>query len=106
MYRMILCAAATLLVATTVRPAAADDYDACLQATGDEAIPTCTRALVHNPNEVGAYVTRALGYVRKREYDRAIADFDQAIRLDPNVAEVYAARGAAYATRGDHDRAI
>jgi tetratricopeptide (TPR) repeat protein len=47
-----------------------------------------------------------LAYVHKREYDRAIPDFDQALRLTPNDADAFDNRGWAYAHKGDYKRAI
>lgn len=41
----------------------------------------------------------------KREYDKAIADYDEAIRLDPDYALAYMNRAAAYRTKGDTERA-
>ena len=42
----------------------------------------------------------------KKDYDRAIADYDQAIRLNPNYAAAYNSRGLAYDDKRDYDRAI
>jgi tetratricopeptide (TPR) repeat protein len=39
-----------------------------------------------DPNYARAFANRGIVYGRKREYDRAIQDFDQAIRLDPDLA--------------------
>jgi predicted Zn-dependent protease len=47
-----------------------------------------------------------IAYHDKRDFDRAIGDFDEAIRLDPNDAKAYANRGIAYGCKGDYDRAI
>ena len=43
---------------------------------------------------------------RKRDHDKAIADYNEAIRLKPDFAEAYNARGNAYDEKGDHDKAI
>ena len=40
----------------------------------------------------------------KRDYDRAIADYDAAIRLDPKFAGAIANRGLAYEGKGDFER--
>jgi lipoprotein NlpI len=53
-----------------------------------------------------AFNNRGSAYLDKRDYDRAIADYDQAIRLDPKNANVYTNRGNAYRSKGDYDRAI
>jgi tetratricopeptide (TPR) repeat protein len=44
-------------------------------------------------------------YNHKRDYDRALADFDQAIRLNPADVPAYVDRGIAYSAKGDHERA-
>lgn len=38
------------------------------------------------------FYNRGTAYAGKREYDRAIQDYDQAIRLDPNFAPAFDAR--------------
>jgi len=45
-------------------------------------------------------------YGDKREYDRAIEDFNQAIRLDPHNAPAFNNRGRAFGGRREYDRAI
>ena len=47
-----------------------------------------------------------MAYLHKREYDRAIPDFDQALRLTPNDADAFDSRGSAYAHKGDYERAM
>ena len=42
----------------------------------------------------------------KRDYDRAIEDYNKSIRLEPWVASTYLNRGYAYDNKGDYDRAI
>lgn len=49
---------------------------------------------------------RGKAYVKKGDYDRAIADFSTFIQIDPNRAETYNNRGVAYGAKGDLDRAI
>jgi tetratricopeptide (TPR) repeat protein len=45
-------------------------------------------------------------YFDKKDYDRAIKDYDEAIRLDGKDATDYLNRGAAYDNKGDLDRAL
>src|SRR5215475_14961592 len=96
MYRTILRAVATVLVATVVRPASADDARVCGQAAGEDAIAACTRMLALDPNNAVAYVNRGLAYAGKKAYDRAISEFDQAIRIDPKYVMAYNNRGLTY----------
>jgi tetratricopeptide (TPR) repeat protein len=42
----------------------------------------------------------------KRQYDRAIEDYDEAIRLDPNEALYVKNRGNAFRIIGQYDRAV
>jgi len=56
-----------------------------------------------DPNE---YVRRGREWGEKREYDRAIAEFNEALRLDPKNAGAYFQRGYALQSKGDYARAI
>jgi Flp pilus assembly protein TadD len=51
-----------------------------------------------------AYNNRGIAYADKRDYDRAIADYNQAIRLNPN-SSAYNNRGAAYYNKGNKTQA-
>src|SRR5262249_50255351 len=53
-----------------------------------------------------AYYSSGNAHLNKRDYDRAIADYDQAIELDPKYAIVYVYRGNAYQAKKDYDRAV
>ena len=73
-------------------------------------ISGCTAVLqsdgVSEGNRAVAYVNRGMGYAGKKDYDRAIADFNEAIRINPNFAIAYNNRGSAVQSKGDYDRAI
>jgi tetratricopeptide (TPR) repeat protein len=65
------------------------------------------------PPDGPSYCRRGSWHLSRREYDRAIADFNAAIQLDPRFAEAYSNRGLArfqlkhYAEAiGDYERAI
>lgn len=45
-------------------------------------------------------------YLQKREYPKAIAEFDEAIRLDSKYIEAYYGRGRAYSGSNNPDRAM
>jgi cob(I)alamin adenosyltransferase len=51
MYRVVILAAAALLVAIAVRPVRADDRSVCVYGTVDEAIAACSRLLAVNPKD-------------------------------------------------------
>jgi tetratricopeptide (TPR) repeat protein len=90
-------------------------------AAPDLQISGCT-AVIQSGKYTGknlaiAFNNRGVGYYKKQDYDRAIADYDQAIRVDPlpGVAaddrgrtgtNVYNNRGYAYFAKKDHARAI
>jgi tetratricopeptide (TPR) repeat protein len=57
-------------------------------------------------NRATAYCDRGIAYGGKRDYDRALADFNEAIRLDPKLAAAYYRRGNIYGNKRDYDRAI
>ena len=44
--------------------------------------------------------------MNKKNYERAITDFNEAIRLDANDPQGYTCRGGAYLEKKDYDRAI
>jgi lipoprotein NlpI len=52
-----------------------------------------TRAIELEPNLVFAYQARGTAYAHKREYERAIQDYDQALRLNPYADGVLVGRG-------------
>ena len=90
--------------------AAADDWETCAKAWGDTAIAACTRAIgsprFKDRDLVRLYYNRGIEYDEKRDYDRAIADYNEVIRLDPIYAKAYCDRGNAWRNKGDLDRAI
>ena len=89
---------------------AADDSDTCYKESGDVAIATCSRLIASGRFRArrlaGLYDNRGMEYRRKRQYDRAIADFDEAIRLDPKYSNAFKNRGDAYRDMGEYDGAI
>ena len=42
----------------------------------------------------------------KKDYDKAIADYNEAIRLDPGYAHAYNGRGKTWSAKKDYDKAI
>jgi serine/threonine protein kinase len=53
-----------------------------------------------------AYYNRGFTYMDKKDYVRAIKDFNVAIRVDPNVAVFYYHRGIAWSCRGESEKAL
>jgi tetratricopeptide (TPR) repeat protein/formylglycine-generating enzyme required for sulfatase activity len=71
------------------------------------ATPELTPApSVNARSDPGFYNNRGLSYFNKKEYDKAISDYNEAIRLQPNHAAAYNNRGNAYQAMKDYDKAI
>ena len=110
------CTCLAIIAMTTVvmfgfgGAAAADDWETCAKAWGDTAIAACTRAIgsprFKDRDLVRLYYNRGIEYDEKRDYDRAIADYNEVIHLDPIYAKAYCDRGNAWRNKGDLDRAI
>src|SRR5438128_2558409 len=49
---------------------------------------------------------KGLEWLKKKEYDKAIADFSEAIRILPDNATGYLTRGGAYHSKKEYDKAI
>lgn len=79
-------------------PAAADAD--CYNEDIETRIRGCTELLTRNGLSVetrsGAFATRALGYSLKRDYGRAIEDYNQSLALIPNFATALNNRAWAY----------
>src|SRR5215510_15079014 len=95
------------------RGAESPAWKACVneeKAPPDVQIKGCT-TVIHSGRESTknlaiAFNNRGNGFHAKKQYDRAIADYDDAIELNPRYANAYSNRGAAYAHKRDYDRAI
>ena len=80
------------------------------KASPDLQISGCTTVIQSGKetqkNRAVAYTNRGNAYLGKKDYDRAIADYNKAIELEPKLAAAYANRGLAYGAKGDIDGAI
>ncbi len=52
------------------------------------------------------YERRGLAYLEKRQYNKAISDFDKALKMNPGAAYAYHNRGRAYGEQCQYDLAI
>jgi tetratricopeptide (TPR) repeat protein len=82
----------------------------CQSGDTDSRIAGCT-ALIQagqdtTKNLSVIYNNRGSAYNGKRDYDRAIQDYNEAIRLNPSYSYTYRERGLAYNGKRDYDRAI
>ena len=89
-----------------------DDAQKCAETKDnpDLRIHYCTRAIqsgqLSNENLAGGFNNRGNAYADKKDYDRAIQDYNEAIRLNQRNASALYNRGNAYANKQDYDRAI
>lgn len=58
-------------------------------------ITDTTAKLERDPYDAGLYVARGKAYYCKRQYEKALSDFNQAIEIDSENAEAYRGRGSA-----------
>ncbi|MBX3548847.1 MAG: tetratricopeptide repeat protein [Xanthobacteraceae bacterium] len=101
------------LLAFTV-PASAQTANDCYQATlktDDQAIiRICTQALDRGglSNEDRSITTsnRGLGYLRIKEYDKAIIDFSEALLINPKNPYSFNFRGECWREKGNFERAL
>ena len=61
---------------------------------------------IRNPLIRGEFGVKGVDWIKKGDYDRAIANYDRAIWLQPDYIDAYYNRGLAYSNKGDYDRAI
>jgi tetratricopeptide (TPR) repeat protein len=67
---------------------------------------TRTRRNGTSPKNAAAFNNRANALPRRRQYDRALQDYEEALRLDPNNALYFRNRGNAYRITGERDRGL
>jgi lipoprotein NlpI len=111
---LVACAAFGLLDSAPALAQTQQQIDWCVNKGNvfapDLAIGGCTASIQSGrwsgKNLAWAFQDRGLAFRAKRDYDRAIADFDQAIRLDPKMSDAFRERGAAYMDEQDCDRAF
>jgi tetratricopeptide (TPR) repeat protein len=103
---MVVLGASASLAAQTRE----ENWTQCKADDPDLSIAGCTK-IIQAANETdvdmsNAFDNRGASYAQKKDYDRAIQDFDQAIRLNPVNAQAFRNRGATYRYKKDNDRAI
>ncbi|QFZ12078.1 tetratricopeptide repeat protein [Anabaena sp. YBS01] len=74
----------------------------------EKALAESDEAIKLNPNDVDAYLGRAMIRHFSKDYAGAISDYEQAIKLRPRPKDVsvYSNSGKAHAELGDHKSAI
>lgn len=102
------------LFATVSFSASAQTADDCYRATlrtdDREIIRICSAALERGEmNDEDRSITisnRGLGYLRDKQYDRAIIDFSDALIVNPRNPFSFNFRGEAWREKGNFDRAL
>jgi len=91
-------------------PALADDLHTCIYESGETALQACTRAINSGDYKgvdlANAYINRGAEWLRKDDYDRAIADSTQALKLFPDSTLAHSNRGLAWKMKGDLTQAL
>lgn len=82
------------------------DAPAPWEDDSEKRIAACTKRLAADPNNVAAYYECACAYIKKCEYNQAIADFDEIIRCDPADAEAFRSRGHQRVNVGAYTEAL
>lgn len=67
-----------------------------LNRNHDDALVSASVAILLNPNDPDAYITRGIAYMDRGQQDEAIADFTRAIDLHPKAVIAYYNRGCSY----------
>ncbi len=82
------------------------DFDACKSGqNADQRIAACTRLIgteqLSSPDLANAFHQRGAAWAAKRDFDRAIADFDEALRANPIHAFAHYDRFMAQQNKGE-----
>jgi tetratricopeptide (TPR) repeat protein len=84
-------------------------WNNCASADPDTSIEACTKILrgkESRKHQAVALSNRAYSYIKKDQFDEAIADATKAIERDPKYVYAHDARATGYYRKNDHDRAI
>ena len=82
----------------------------CRGEYSEHLIGACSAVIRSHPDSpevlARAFFYQGRALAAKRQFDRAIYDFDQAIRLDPDFPDAFNFRGVAWVGQGQFERAI
>jgi tetratricopeptide (TPR) repeat protein len=110
-----LAGMALILTSISILPARAQSTDEAKCTTPadippDERISGCTSVIESGKfglqGIIRAYFVRSSAYLRKGDFDLAVADYTQIIQRYPKNWQAYFCRGHAYFRKGDIERAI
>uniref|UniRef100_Q07IV2 Peptidase C14, caspase catalytic subunit p20 n=1 Tax=Rhodopseudomonas palustris (strain BisA53) TaxID=316055 RepID=Q07IV2_RHOP5 len=112
----LLCVAAGMLLWLGVAPAQAQSRaqlgPLCTSdaTPAEQQIDACNKIIAlkvfSGAKLASVYFWRAVGWNKKGQYDRVIADATEALRLQPGNVALYNLRGSAYFDKGEYDIAI
>jgi tetratricopeptide (TPR) repeat protein len=71
-----------------------------------DRIQLWSHAISVKPNASKALKNRGTAYLEKKEYNKAVLDFDQALKIEPDFAEAFYARGLAHLRMENLDPAL
>src|SRR5262249_27074600 len=101
---------AVVALAESPTAAAATDWDACEQLSGDLAVARCSRAIDSHQytgrDLAWLHASRGVAYLAQGDVDHAMADFNESMRVDPAYPRAYYLRGNAWFRTGEFDRAV
>jgi tetratricopeptide (TPR) repeat protein len=72
----------------------------------DIKIKELTKEIDGKYKNVDAICLRGNEYFDRKEYQKAIDDYDMALAIDPELTKVYLGKGSAYIEMGEYDKAI
>ena len=73
----------------------------------DQAISVLNKGIIKNKNEPQLYVARGMAYMQKKEFDKAISDFNKTEEIDPKHGLlILEERGICYFNVGSYGNAI
>jgi tetratricopeptide (TPR) repeat protein len=112
MLRLILLLIALIAFGDTSRAQSDGEANNCTAERNDFdlAIDYCTAVIqsgqLSDQNLAAVFNNRGRAYYHKKDYDRAIEDYDQAIRLGLSDSDSFYRRGLTYFEKNDYSRAI
>jgi predicted Zn-dependent protease len=83
-----------------------ESYTRCASQDPSVAIQGCTDAMQKHPENISAFLNRAIAYGKTGHHELAIKDLQVYSAAFPNDAEVHHGLAQEYAQIGDHERAI
>jgi tetratricopeptide (TPR) repeat protein len=109
--RQILVSAVFFVLSLPIAAQSAQEwYDKAMQQVQEkqftEALESCNKALMLNPDFAEAYNRRGYIYYQQKQYENTIADCSKALAIDPQLAKAYVNRGLAYYLQGNYTSAL